>query len=58
MTMTGICESCHLRPTTHVLRFGDTAVDLPFLVCDSCAEAARGYYGVTEPYDPTGDDAA
>lgn len=55
--MNGPCESCHVRSSTHVLRFGDSGEDLPFLVCDSCAETAEGYYGVSTHIDaPVGGD--
>lgn len=51
--MSGICESCHLRPATHVLEFGDTLEPAPFLVCQSCATVAEGYYGTSAPIEVT-----
>lgn len=49
--MNGLCESCHLRPSTHALNFGDAAETPVFLVCASCAETAEGYYGSSTPVD-------
>lgn len=56
--MNGPCESCHLRPSSRVLTFGDSLEDVAFLVCDSCAETAEGYYGASTPIDDDTDQPA
>lgn len=48
-----ICESCHARMATSLIYFDDGGPT--FSVCDSCAEAAAGFYGQVVPF---GDDAA